>query len=75
MLTKYDKMKSYLDDFIPMPDRMVSLLVSFLEQGNGTLSKRAKSSEFKYFTYSEIFEIETKYQEIFGGSHSSLRAY
>lgn len=67
-LKKYDKMKSYLDDFVPMSDRMVSLLVSFLEQGNGTLSKRAKNSEFKAFTDSEIFEIETKYQEIFGAS-------
>jgi len=33
-LANYDKMKRYLDDFIPMPDRMVSLLVSFLEQAN-----------------------------------------
>lgn len=74
-LTKYDKMKSYLDDFIPMTDRTVSLLVSFLEQGNGTLSKRAKSSEFKDFTDSEIFDIETKYQEIFGASPLSDKVY
>lgn len=58
-----------------MPDRMVSLLAVFLEQGSSTLSKRAKSSEFKDFTYSEIFEIETKYQEIFGASPLSDKMY
>lgn len=74
-LHKYDRMKSFLDDFVPMPDRMVSLLVSFLEQGNGTLSKRAKNAEFKHLTESEIFEIETRYREIFGVSTLSDTVY
>lgn len=74
-LHKYDRMKRFLDDFVPMPNRMVSLLVSFLEQGDGTLSKRAKSTEFKHFTDSEIFEIETKYREIFGASPLSENVY
>lgn len=74
-LQKYDRMKSYLDDSIPMPDRMVSLLVKFLEQGNGTLSKRAKSSEFKNFTNLEILEIETTYRDIFSTSTLSDTFY
>ena len=74
-LQKYDRMKRFLDDFVPMPNRMVSLLVSFLEQGNGTLSKRAKTSEFKHFTESEISEIETTYRDIFRTGPLSENVY
>ena len=48
-----------------MPDNMISLLVGFLEQGNGKLSKRAKSDEFNKLTIDEISSIEKQFQSVF----------
>lgn len=64
-LQNYDELKSYLDNTYEMPDNMVALLVRFLEQGNGVLSKRALKKEFSDLKESEINDIENKYQEIF----------
>ena len=64
-LEKYDLMKDYLDNLFEMPDNIVALIVRFLEQGNGKLSERAKTKEFKELTEEEIDAIENKYQEIF----------
>jgi hypothetical protein len=64
-LQKYDKMKYYLDDVFEMPDKKVALLIHFLEQNNGKLSKRAIEKEFSELTEEEIKEIEAHYQEYF----------
>jgi len=48
-----------------MPDKMVAMLIRFLEQNNGTLSKRAQEKEFKDLTSEEIKQIENKYKIIF----------
>jgi hypothetical protein len=48
-----------------MPDKMISLLVGFLQQNNGVLSERAKEKEFLTLTNNEITKIETKYKVIF----------
>jgi len=64
-LEKYDLMKDYLDNLFEMPDKTVALLVRFLEQGNGKISERAKTKEFKELTNEEVLAIENKYQEIF----------
>ena len=45
-LQKYDAMKLWLDNNYQMPDKMVALLIRFLEQNDGSLSKRAKEKEF-----------------------------
>ena len=63
-LQKYDSMKYWLDDRFQMPDRLVALLIRFLEQNNGQLSARAKRKEFSELTESEIIEIEEKYMRI-----------
>jgi Fic family protein len=64
-LQKYDEMKNYLDDVFQMPDKMVALLIRFLEQNNGSLSKRAKEKEFSTLTDNEVKEIEEHYQVYF----------
>jgi hypothetical protein len=48
-----------------MPDKTVALIINFLVQGNGKLSERAKSKEFKELTDIEVQAIENKFQEIF----------
>ena len=47
-----------------MPDKAVALLVRFLEQNNGQLSKRAKENEFADLTDNEIQKIEESFSQI-----------
>ena len=60
-IQKFDAMRNWLDDEFQMPDKTIALLVRFLEQGNGKLSKRAKEKELPPLTDKEIQEIEKKY--------------
>ncbi|MEJ2495821.1 MAG: Fic family protein [Ignavibacteriaceae bacterium] len=70
-LQKYDAIKAWLEDNFQMPDRTVALLIRFLEQNNGTLSKRAREREFSSLKKDEIRVIEEKYNEIMlGDIHS-----
>lgn len=64
-LQKYDDMKRYLDDTFQMPDNTVALLIRFLEQNNGKLSKRALEKEFSALTEDEVKEIEKNYNICF----------
>lgn len=66
-LQKYDALKAWLDDRFEMPDKMVAMLIRFLEQNNGTLSKRAREKEFKDLITSEIQKIEEQYKVYFEG--------
>lgn len=63
-LQKYDKLKTWLDEKFQMPDKTISLLMRFLEQNNGKLSKRAKENEFAALTDEEVEEIERFYGEL-----------
>ena len=58
-------MKSYLDDVFEMPNKEVALLIRFLDQNNGKLSKRAIEKEFPELTDNEVKEIEQHYQIYF----------
>lgn len=64
-LIHYDEFKKVIDDEFEMPDRLVALLVQFLAQNNGTLSKRAKEKEFSALSEKEIKSIEKLYKDIF----------
>jgi len=64
-LQKYDDMKAWLDDKFEMPDKIVALLIRFLEQNKGVLSKRSIEKEFVALSTAEIEEIEMKYHTIF----------
>ncbi len=64
-LKKYDEMKAWLDNNFEMPDKMVAMLIRFLEQNNSSLSKRAQEKEFKDLIPEEINQIEQKYRDIF----------
>ena len=48
-----------------MPDRLIDLLVNFLEQNNGLLSNRAKEKEFQALTEKEISQIEKIFNRVF----------
>ncbi|PCH57553.1 MAG: cell filamentation protein Fic [Legionellales bacterium] len=65
-LQNYDLMKIFVNNYIDMPDRTADLLIRFLHQNNGKLSKRAREKEFAALTTNEIQAFENKFQEIFG---------
>lgn len=64
-LTNYDSFKKILEDDYEMPEKLIALLVRFLEQNEGTLSKRAREKEFERLTNEEVQIIEQTYREIF----------
>lgn len=64
-LQRYDEFKREIDSQLDMPDKLLSLLVRFLEQGSGKLSKRAREKEFKALRQTEIDYLQSTYQEIF----------
>jgi hypothetical protein len=64
-LKRYDELKIFIKNYIDMPDRMIDLLIRFLQQEKGILSKRARSKEFSALTEDEVKTLENKYAEIF----------
>jgi hypothetical protein len=64
-LEKYDHLNTFIKNYIDMPDNLVDLLIRFLSQNNGMLSKRARTHEFDKLTEQEVQAIEGKYAEIF----------
>jgi Fic family protein len=60
-LQRYDALKAWLDEWFQMPDKLVATLIRFLEQNQGTLSKRAREKEFALLTPEEIAQIEQQY--------------
>ncbi|MCX6245989.1 MAG: Fic family protein [Bacteroidetes bacterium] len=63
-LQHYDAMKEWLDDRFQMSDKMVALLIRFLSQNNGKLSRRALGKEFSELSEDEVTDIENQYQFI-----------
>ena len=64
-LIRYDAFKQYLEGAYEMPDHLISILVHFLEQNQGLLSKRAKEKEFSMLSPVEAHDIERQYADIF----------
>ncbi len=64
-LERYDRMKQAVRERFAMPDQLINLLIRFLEQNNGLLSKRTKSNEFKKLSLQECKELEALYSSIF----------
>jgi Fic family protein len=65
-LHAFDNFSSAVKEIVEMPDREIELLRSFLAQGNGHLSKRAREEEFRALTDEETTRIETLYKERLG---------
>lgn len=58
-------MNEFVKNHIDMPNKSVDFLIRFLNQNNGTFSKRALDKELSQFTSVEVKAIEHKYDEIF----------
>lgn len=57
-LRNYDTFRSQVEAIVDMPDRTIDLLFRFLQQNGGTLSRRARTNEFKALTDDETARIE-----------------
>lgn len=64
----YDAFKIEVQQMVDMPDRLLDLLIRFLRQNEGRLSKRARDKEFSPFSDAEAAGIETIYAEIRRGA-------
>jgi Fic family protein len=64
-LEQYDRFKRTLDTQLEMPDKTVALLLRFLQQNHGKLSKRARQNEFRQLKAREVEQIESWFQDIF----------
>jgi hypothetical protein len=59
-------MKTFVNNYVDMPDCLVNLRIHFLHQNNGKLSNRARGKEFLALTDQETTVLENKFEEIFG---------
>lgn len=64
-LEAYDIFKARVEEEFEMPDNKISLLVTFLKQGSGSLSRRAQEKEFVMLTPKEVERIERYYRDAF----------
>ncbi len=65
-LAAYDTFAERVQEIADMPAHTIELLHHFLLQGEGSLSKRARSKEFEALTDEEVDFVEDLYEECFG---------
>ncbi|MGV8949053.1 MAG: Fic family protein [Candidatus Paracaedibacter sp.] len=63
-LEQYDRLKVAITERFDMPDHIMDLLIRFLHQNQGVLSKRAREKEFKELSEAECQDLEGLYKEI-----------
>lgn len=64
-LKNYDIFKRFLEEEFEMPDKQIALLVRFLEQNDGLISKRAQANEYSMLRPQEVEVIEAAYKATF----------
>ena len=60
-LTRYDRFVTQIKAMLELPDARLNLLLKFLQQNAGRLSKRALEKEFAALTEQEVEQIEQLY--------------
>lgn len=64
-LARFDQAKGRIQDFLEMPDAMISSLVNFILQNGGTLSRKRRGREFEKMTDEEVESAETVVRDAF----------
>lgn len=67
-LEAFDRFAEAINRMVDMPEKTVHLLNTFLRQGEGKLSKRARTKEFAALTDDEVGYVERVYSETLGRS-------
>jgi Fic/DOC family len=65
-LRRYDRFRAQVQNIADMPETTVDLLFRFLQQNEGSLSKRARENEFAQLTDEEAAAAEEAYAASFG---------
>lgn len=63
-LEQHDHLKAAITARFDMPDHIIDLLIRFLHQNQGVLSKCAREKEFKELSEEECQDLENLYKEI-----------
>jgi hypothetical protein len=64
-LQQFDEFKNYIDNEFELPNKLVALLVKYLSQNNGQLSKKKRENDFAGFSDEEVKSIELSYKNSF----------
>lgn len=64
-LEKYDRINKFINDQVALPNHKVDLLIKFLLQNKGKLSKKKRGKHFEELQENEIDMIENVFQDIF----------
>jgi hypothetical protein len=64
-LMRYDSFCAGIEKIVDMPDRKLDLLLRFLHQNGGRMSKRVRENECKEMTDAEVAAAERLYEEVF----------
>jgi len=64
-LQRYGALRREVDSFLDMSERMIDLLIHFLHQNDGRISRRVPEKEFSVLTEQEVSQIETFYRKTF----------
>lgn len=67
-LRKYDKLTDQINDLLTMENTRVDLLIKFMHQNEGRLSKTKREKYFDFLKEEQVKQIEQYYQEIFGSN-------
>ncbi len=70
-LEGYDRFAKRVQEIVDLPASTVDLLHRFLRQGEGKLSKRARTREFAALTSEEVEQVEQLYTECCGPTPSA----
>jgi len=65
-LEAYDRFSERVQQIVDMPQDLIDLLHHFLRQNGGSLSQRARSTEFQRLTAEEVSRIEQLFDETAG---------
>jgi len=60
-----DAFHAAIGELVDMPERTIDLMIRFLRQNHGSLSRRARAKEFAALTDEEAGEVEDAYTRIF----------
>jgi len=64
-LQKYDEFKTEVENEIGLPDNQINLLVKFMQQNNGKISKRRLKKDFENFDNEEVLILEEIFRNVF----------
>ena len=57
-IANYDRAKKAIQEIVDMPDRYIDLLIRFILQNHGKLSRSKQKSHFDFLNNDEIIKIE-----------------